>query len=81
MRGERSTIYTDVVGRRWRIRELLRPARSSRASSRNAPLTQATLVFESRGERRVVDGAPLDWRDHRATLERLFAKARSPQPS
>ena len=79
MRGERSTIYTDDAGRRWRIREILRPARSADASSRNPPLTQATLVFESQGERRFVDGAPLDWRDHREALGQVFAKAR-PMP-
>lgn len=76
MRGERSTIYTDGAGRRWRVRELLRPNESVDASNPNPPVSQATLVFEARGERRFVDGAPLNWREHRASLCDLFGKAR-----
>jgi hypothetical protein len=39
-------------------------------------LTRATLVFESRGERRFAYNAPLDWRERRRLLGDLFAKAR-----
>jgi hypothetical protein len=39
-------------------------------------LTHATLVFESRGERRFAHDAPLDWREHRRLLGDLFARAR-----
>jgi len=76
MRGERSTIYTDGGGRRWRVRELVRPGTESAAMGRVRALTRATLVFESRGERRFANDAPLDWRDHRTLLVDLFAKAR-----
>ena len=80
MRGARSTIYADGAGRRWRVRELLGPDAAADAaadaSDRGPPLTQATLVFEARGERRFVDGAPLDWRDRRAGLAELFARAK-----
>ena len=75
MRGGRSTIYADGAGRRWRVRELLRPGDSAAPSDPIPPVTQATLVFESRGERRFVDGAPLDWRDRRSALAELFARA------
>ena len=74
MRGERSTTYTDGGGRRWRVRELVRPDAEAAARGRIA-LTRATLVFESRGERRFVNNAPIDWRDHRRLLADLFAKA------
>jgi hypothetical protein len=76
VRGERSTIYTDGAGRRWRVRELLRPNDSTDASDPTPPIARATLVFEARGERRFVKGAPIDWRDRRASLADLFVKAR-----
>jgi len=76
MRGERSTTYTDGGGRRWRVRELVHPDAEAAARGRVRPLTRATLVFESRGERRFVRNAPLDWRDHRPQLADLFAKAK-----
>lgn len=76
MRGDRSTTYTDGGGRRWRVRELVRPdARSEVLLGRLPALTRATLVFESRGERRFVNDAPLDWRDRRPLLGDLFARA------
>jgi hypothetical protein len=76
MRGERSTTYTDGGGRRWRVRELVRPdARSPVRPGHLPALTRATLVFESRGERRFANDAPIDWRDHRPLLADLFAKA------
>ena len=75
MRGERSTTYTDGGGRRWRVRELVRPDAESGATGRMPALTHATLVFESRGERRFATHAPIDWRDHRPLLGDLFAKA------
>ncbi len=76
MRGDRSTTYTDGGGRRWRVRELVRPdPRSDAASGRVPALTRATLVFESRGERRFANDAPIDWRDHRPLLGDLFARA------
>jgi hypothetical protein len=74
MRGARSTTYTDGGGRRWRVRELVRPA--AVASGRTPALTHATLVFESRGERRFANHAPIDWRERRALLADLFAKAK-----
>ncbi len=76
MRGERSTTFTDGGGRRWRVRELVRTDRTAAANGRTPPVTHATLVFESRGERRFADYAPLDWRDRRPLLSDLFAKAR-----
>jgi hypothetical protein len=76
MRGERSTTFTDGGGRRWRVRELVRPdAKASARNGRMPALTRATLVFESRGERRFANDAPLDWRDHRPLLGDLFARA------
>ncbi len=75
MRGERSTTYTDGGGRRWRVRELVRPHAEAGATRRTPALTHATLVFESRGERRFANHATLDWRDHRSLLADLFAKA------
>jgi hypothetical protein len=76
MRGERSTTFTDGAGRRWRVRELVRPdAGATIAPGRMPALTRATLVFESRGERRFANDAPLDWREHRPLLSDLFAKA------
>jgi hypothetical protein len=76
MRGERSTTFTDGGGRRWRVRELVRPAAAATIGpGRHPALTRATLVFESRGERRFANDAPLDWRDHRASLGDLFARA------
>ena len=76
MRGERSTTYTDGGGRRWRVRELVRPDAEAVASGRARALTRATLVFESRGERRFANNAPLDWRERRPLLGDLFATAR-----
>jgi hypothetical protein len=76
MRGERSTTYTDGGGRRWRVRELVRPDERAVRSGRAPALTHATLVFESRGERRFATHAPLDWRENRPLLGDLFAKAR-----
>jgi hypothetical protein len=76
MRGERSTTFTDGGGRRWRVRELVRPAAvASVRPGRMPALTRATLVFESRGERRFANDAPLDWRERRPLLGDLFAKA------
>jgi hypothetical protein len=76
MRGERSTTFTDGGGRRWRVRELVRPAAAATVTPGRVPaLTRATLVFESRGERRFANDAPLDWRDHRPLLGDLFARA------
>jgi hypothetical protein len=76
MRGARSTTFTDGGGRRWRVRELVRPDAAARIAPGRLPaLTRATLVFESRGERRFVNDAPLDWREHRSLLGDLFAKA------
>jgi hypothetical protein len=74
MRGERTTTYTDGGGRRWRVRELVRPAAVE--SGRTPALTHATLVFESRGERRFANHAPIDWRERRPLLADLFAKAK-----
>ena len=77
MRGERTTTFTDGGGRRWRVRELVRPdARATVAPGRVPALTRATLVFESRGERRFANDAPLDWREHRRLLTDLFARAK-----
>ena len=77
MRGERSTTFTDGGGRRWRVRELVRPDVTAKVNGRRMPaLTRATLVFESRGERRFANDAPLDWREHRPLLSDLFARAR-----
>jgi hypothetical protein len=76
MRGERSTTYTDGAGRRWRVRELVRPEETALGSGRSPALTHATLVFESRGERRFAPRAPLDWRDRRPLLGDLFATAK-----
>jgi hypothetical protein len=77
MRGERSTTFTDGGGRRWRVRELVHPAATAMVAPGHMPaLTRATLVFESRGERRFADNAPLDWREHRRLLVDLFAKAK-----
>ncbi len=77
MRGERSTTFTDGSGRRWRVRELVRPdATAPIAPGRMPALTRATLVFESRGERRFANDAPLDWREHRPLLADLFARAK-----
>lgn len=76
MRGERSTTYTDGGGRRWRVRELVRPDGRAANSGRAPALTHATLVFESRGERRFAPNAPLDWRDRRRLLGDLFASAK-----
>jgi hypothetical protein len=77
MRGERTTTFTDGGGRRWRVRELVRPDAKARIAPGRIPaLTRATLVFESRGERRFANNAPLDWRDHRERLTDLFARAR-----
>jgi hypothetical protein len=76
MRGERSTTFTDGGGRRWRVRELVRPDAAAAVTPDRAPaLTRATLVFESRGERRFANDAPLNWRDHRPLLGDLFARA------
>jgi hypothetical protein len=75
MRGGRSTTYADGAGRRWRVRELLRPDDPAGRSDQIAPFTHATLVFESGSERRFVDGAPLDWRERRSILADLFEKA------
>ncbi|MFN2567604.1 MAG: hypothetical protein ABR499_21630 [Gemmatimonadaceae bacterium] len=75
MRGERSTTYTDGAGRRWRVRELVRSGETAVASGRLPALTHATLVFESRGERRFASHAPLDWRERRPLLADLFARA------
>ena len=75
MRGERSTTYTDGGGRRWRVRELVR-SDAPTEGGRIPALTHATLVFESRGERRFASHAPLDWREHRPLLGDLFAKAK-----
>jgi hypothetical protein len=75
MRGERSTTFTDGGGRRWRVRELVHPDEEAASNGRTRGLTRATLVFESRGERRFVRNAPLDWREHRPQLSDLFAKA------
>ena len=75
MRGERTTTYTDGGGRPWRVRELVRPSATADGRRRSAALTRATLVFESRGERRFVRDAPLDWREHRQLLGDLFAQA------
>jgi hypothetical protein len=75
MRGARSTTFTDGAGRRWRVRELVRPATTRRSvPGRMQALTRATLVFESRGER-LFANAPLDWRDDRLLLGELFARA------
>ncbi len=77
MRGDRSTTFTDGGGRRWRVRELVRPdAAATAAPGRLPALTRATLVFESRGERRFANDAPLDWRERRPQLADLFAKAK-----
>jgi hypothetical protein len=77
MRGERSTTFTDGGGRRWRVRELVRPDPTATVPPGRIPaLTRATLVFESRGERRFASDAPLDWREHRHLLGDLFAKAK-----
>jgi hypothetical protein len=77
MRGARSTTFTDGGGRRWRVRELVQPAATATVGPGRMPaLTRATLVFESRGERRFAHNAPLDWRERRRLLGDLFAKAR-----
>jgi hypothetical protein len=77
MRGDRSTTFTDGGGRRWRVRELVRPDTRARVRPGRMPaLTRATLVFESRGERRFANNAPLDWRERRPLLTDLFAKAK-----
>jgi hypothetical protein len=76
MRGARSTTFTDGGGRRWRVREIVRPnAGATIAPDRMPAMTRATLVFESRGERRFANDAPIDWRDHRPLLSDLFARA------
>jgi hypothetical protein len=75
VRGERTTIYTDGGGRRWRVRELLQG--DTPDPDREVPaITHATLVFESRGERRFAQRVPLDWREKRALLGSLFDRAK-----
>ncbi len=77
MRGDRSTTFTDGAGRRWRVREIIRPDGAATVRLGRIPaLTHATLIFESRGERRFVSDAPLDWRDDRQLLGDMFARAR-----
>jgi hypothetical protein len=55
---------------------LIRPDAKAPRSGGVPALTRTTLVFESRGERRFANNAPLDWRDHRPLLGDLFAKAK-----
>jgi hypothetical protein len=54
----------------------VRPDAVAVAAGRAGALTRATLVFESRGERRFANNAPLDWRERRPLLGDLFAKAK-----
>lgn len=43
-------------------------------------LVGSTLIFDSNGERRIADYAPVNWRDQSGALEALFARAKLPEP-
>jgi hypothetical protein len=68
-------VYTDDAGRAWRVREIV--SYQSDVSVGEFPMVdRSALVFESRGERRLADDVPLDWREHTEALGSLFARAK-----
>jgi hypothetical protein len=66
--------YTDDAGREWLVREIVSYA-SDASVGEFPPVDRAALVFESHGERRLADDAPIDWRDHLEAIGELFHRA------
>jgi hypothetical protein len=65
--------YTDDSGRTWLVREIVSYA--SAAVGEFPAVDRAAVVFESDGERRLADDAPLDWREHADVVGQLFGRA------
>jgi hypothetical protein len=69
------TYHVDSTGREWLVRELVEYDTHAVGADGFPPIVRSALVFESHGERRVADDAPLDWRTVEGTLAQQFARA------
>lgn len=70
--------YTDDAGREWRVHEIVGYSEKTPPPGELPKVVRTAVVFESDGERRIADDAPLGWRDQPDTLAALFARARLP---
>jgi hypothetical protein len=70
--------YTDGTGREWLVREIVSYAETGTPPGDFPAVVRTALVFESHGERRIADNAPLAWRDRIDMLSVLFDRARRP---
>ena len=72
--------YVDSTGREWLVRELVEYDVHLIGSDGFPLVVRSALVFESDGERRLADDAPVDWRSSAESLAKQFARAtRLPQ--
>jgi hypothetical protein len=69
------TYYVDSTGREWVVRELVEYDTHAVGSDGFPLVVRSALVFDSDGERRVADDAPLDWRGVAGALTQQFARA------
>lgn len=68
--------FTDDTGREWEVHEIVGYSTKTPDPGELPKVVRSALVFESSGERRIVDDAPLDWRTRPNELPTLFAQAR-----
>jgi hypothetical protein len=71
--------YADDSGREWLVREIVSYAEMGTPPGHFPEVVRTAVVFESDGERRIADNAPLDWRSQADALAKLFARARLPK--
>jgi hypothetical protein len=61
------------------VREIVSYAEAGTPKGKFPQVVQSAVVFESAGERRIADNAPLDWRARDGALAALFTRARLPR--
>jgi hypothetical protein len=69
------THYVDTTGREWLVRELVEYDTHAVGPDGFPLIVRSALVFESAGERRVADDAPVGWRAVAGALTQQFARA------
>jgi hypothetical protein len=67
--------YVDATGREWLVRELVDYDSHAVGPDGLPTIVRSCLVFESAGEHRVADDAPLNWREYDDGLAEQFARA------
>lgn len=72
---QKTKTFADQTGRVWQVHEIVGYSSKTPDPGTLPEVVRSAVVFESKGERRMADDAPLDWRAQPDALPELFARA------